>query len=1432
VTSRGQNERAHRQIDRLFNDGTFAAKSDSQLLERFAKERDDEAFAALVVRHGSMVLSVCRAVSRDSHDADDAFQATFLVLAKKADARWVGDSLGSWLYRVARRAALRVRLESTRRAARERSVAVAETAATNPERAWAEVVPLLHEEIDRLPERFRAPIVLCELETLTRDEAAQRLGWPSGTVASRLARGRHMLRTRLLRRGIAPAVVTSSLMSSSPATAALPSSLANAALSNALGAATNRGAIDPTVLEIAEGVLKSMFRSKLQRMTIVGLVFGAVLCAGIFAVATWQDDAKVVLTGVVVDGDEKPVRNAEVVASFRERGPNFGAVTSSTRSDDQGNYRISVPRLDGDPRRFWASAVWAYSPGRLVASRELGPLINSPDVPIRLVVGQPARTLLEVRGPDGKPIAGARISPRGLKRGYLSIPAGLGDHIADGVVTDAHGRATMAAFFSEELQTVFVSAPGLGTQFFGFGAPNDEFGVKVLNLSPVGRLRGRLIGPPEAIARAKLLVNSALRPQYTGASAIFEVSTDEDGRFEIAEIPSGRFRLAGYAGSDARWYVDFGKGGEIEQGMTTEIEAPLKKSVRVSGKLLEKGTNRPIENVLISPFGMNAHLLRTDSGGRFHGFSAPGTFRWALEAVPLGFSMRVDRPVESAIPADASEFTLPPIELERAGRIHGVVEDERGQPVPGAMVTASVPASERGARPTSPIEATRSDAKGAFDLLGVPPDAAVDLGARLGDLRTPKDVVARVGDKEPVRLRVDRVRSVGMAGKVVDDLGRPISGAQVHLRALIRFAGGQIQREELVDFDGDSIALTDTRGVFKTRPSLDRDGEYIAIVSADGFRARKTGITLGSDEVFAAIRLQADRPSIAGSGRVIDRQGRPVVGAEVWLSTEPHDRPPTPTGVDGRFNWDAVERGPCFLFARKAGYRFHGQIADLSTGDATVTLTRTDERPLARMTAAPPVISHAEAIALARRAIEPLVLAVMETHKITDSPRLPILLANIDPARALALLNEKANGKALFTDAARASTAAMLARRNMDDAKVVVEAITDPSRKASACQFLANAMSGTNRDGKRELLDHALQFARETKEPAERAYLLGRIAEGYLDLGDRDRATALLREAEALAAKLATTGSDGDRRAFVADSLARVDLPAALRLLGDLADDERRSRDRYMINLIQRLAGQDPAEAERLLKGIKPFTYYNRALPRIAYLIAAKDPERARRVIREYVDLAHNPFLKPYALGMSALGAAALHPEEAAKLLLESFSLLEAPSAQGATPVLGQSAASVAACLLYVVERVSPELVEELFWRALSFRNPAPRPSIAATRANADLCLAIYIARYDREAAGLIFRPVAEQVETLISPNFLIGAYAYAGAELDPKATLTRIETLPDRPGLARNGRPSPRIEARQAFAVWLAADPSLRWAIATGNVLGGVWTVEEEYVR
>jgi RNA polymerase sigma factor (sigma-70 family) len=211
-----------------------AEPTDRELLHRFAAGRDEEAFASLVHRHGPMVLGVCRRVLRDREDSQDAFQVTFLVLARKAGSIGRADLLANWLYGVAYRTAAHMRGRAARRAERERQVAAMSAPPGDSPEERREVLDALDEEMAHLPEMYRTLLVLCYLEGKTHHEAAREVGCPAGSVSWRLSRARTMLHARLRRRGLAlPAALLVSLLADQRAAAAVSDELARSTASAA-----------------------------------------------------------------------------------------------------------------------------------------------------------------------------------------------------------------------------------------------------------------------------------------------------------------------------------------------------------------------------------------------------------------------------------------------------------------------------------------------------------------------------------------------------------------------------------------------------------------------------------------------------------------------------------------------------------------------------------------------------------------------------------------------------------------------------------------------------------------------------------------------------------------------------------------------------------------------------------------------------------------------------------------------------------------------------------------------------------------------------------------------------------------------------------------------------------------------------------------------
>ncbi len=273
----GKDAAVVRQLRTLFELGTIRDLTDGQLLELFATRRGEAAelaFAALVERHGPMVLRVCRGVLNNPHDSQDAFQATFLILVKKARGLWVRDSLGPWLHQVALRTASCARSRAARRERHERQAAqLRKEGFTVVDDNLGRV---LHEEIERLPDRYRAPVVLCDLQGVSHEQAARHLGWPIGTVKSRHSRGRERLRARLVRRGLAPSAgLMAAALEAGDVNAMIPPALVDSTARAALEFGSIHTFLRGSAASLARGVLRSMSTTRILKSASVLIVLGA-----------------------------------------------------------------------------------------------------------------------------------------------------------------------------------------------------------------------------------------------------------------------------------------------------------------------------------------------------------------------------------------------------------------------------------------------------------------------------------------------------------------------------------------------------------------------------------------------------------------------------------------------------------------------------------------------------------------------------------------------------------------------------------------------------------------------------------------------------------------------------------------------------------------------------------------------------------------------------------------------------------------------------------------------------------------------------------------------------------------------------------------------------------------------------------------------------
>jgi RNA polymerase sigma factor (sigma-70 family) len=350
----GNDKSVSKQLRVVMNVGAIRELTDGQLLERFATDRSEAAelaFAALVERHGPMVLRVCRSILLDTHEAQDAFQATFLILVQKTRSLWVRESLGPWLHEVAFRTASRARTNAARRRRHEREASLAmekPSAERDPELEHA-----LHGEIERLAQRYRVPVILCDLEGCTHEQAARHLGWPVGTVKSRLSRGRERLRARLVRKGFGPgAGILATSVWSNASGASVPSALMESVTRAAAEFVTTKTIVASSVASLAHGVLTAMTLTRwLKTLSILLVVAVTVPGIGIFvrngAVGSEPGREVVQDKTSTVDVPVQTVKPGPLRVTVHERGAVETAIGSHVYCGVQGRTTILTIAPEG-----------------------------------------------------------------------------------------------------------------------------------------------------------------------------------------------------------------------------------------------------------------------------------------------------------------------------------------------------------------------------------------------------------------------------------------------------------------------------------------------------------------------------------------------------------------------------------------------------------------------------------------------------------------------------------------------------------------------------------------------------------------------------------------------------------------------------------------------------------------------------------------------------------------------------------------------------------------------------------------------------------------------------------------------------------------------------------------------------------------------------
>jgi protocatechuate 3,4-dioxygenase beta subunit len=1181
---------------------------------------------------------------------------------------------------------------------------------------------------------------------------------------------------------------------------------------------------------------------------------------------TSKDVQPIPVAGEVKDDQGKPAPGAEVWlarAAGWDDEERFGMALywESRIAPDDDRPRVLAHATAGDDGRFTLTvpaeivarpspvllAVWAVvineGKPRLTVSRPM------PWIP----VGSINSEALTILGPDHKPLAEVKVAParvRTLPKVWIDekpwplpltpvllnepipVPDALAERFAG--TADDRGRVVLSGVEPGALGAVRVESPATGVQEIRLPDPK----TREIIAAPVGRVRGQLKAVGAASLEGVRVRARSKAGGYSGSGieGTAEAVCDASGRFEMPALAAGVVTLSLHfdpnGGTTQR-----GLAPErliVEPGATAEVAISLQETVRVHGSVRERGTNRPIAGVKVALngyFGGDSYAI-SDAEGKFSG-RIPGSvnqpYGWAVEIPrPFYHPSNQSEPPQGMPPTGTAELALPPMELPRGVDVPGTVLDEEGKPVAGARIRALWNLDDI---PQAAL--ALSDEKGRFTLIGIDPLAELHVNAWSRGAATPEAVVLRAekANSGPITVKVSKGAVGSTSGRVLDPAGKPVAGARVRIWQQLQNKADRLVHQ----FPATDWIFTDAEGRYQAW-RLPLGKEYMVEANAPGRLAARSIATVLSKEgaTLPELRLAGLRTV---DGEVVDHDGKPVAGATVRQSGDGPMPTEATTDERGRFALPGLVEGPAFVLASKEGYRLKAQPIEAATSTVHMILTRRDQPPEIAYKTLPPPLPADQEKALALRLFTPYAEKVLASGKADQKYRMLAEACQIDPLAVLDRLESIAKiVPPDYLNIGRTFLVQGLARESLDEALAQAEACPDADTRTSAYLAIIEALPRLEPARLRELLDQATVNARGMKDPSQRGVMLSQVAAKRLDLGERDAAGKLIREAVESMKQASRGKKQGDLYlGFVAAPLGRLDLPAALKLVEEVAVAMRREGkgreylfSRYYGKMAYGLAAESPADAEKALEHLP---IHDREAPRhilaTCSRMGTKDPARARR-LAETMFVSEWAEYRPYSLGLIAQSMAATDRAGAEKLLDQAYAELSRLRAAG-TSLVRNDPAILAAGLLPSAERVAPERLPEFIARTVALRPPRGEAEDGLQSAQTASSVAAMIARYDRTLAARLLEPELSQPGNrlgLFAGDYVTWHVLAALSLIDPARAVALVEQMPENPASATDPN-STRNMALTNVARLLTLHGEDRWTYVFEHLMY-LWSPEQ----
>ncbi len=1157
------------------------------------------------------------------------------------------------------------------------------------------------------------------------------------------------------------------------------------------------------------------------------------LVTAVFAAAGLAADRKpVAIRGQVVGADGVAIAHADV---FVTTTTFFGAeaatvVLARPVCDADGQFAFEVDADEVQELGSHSLAFWAHAPGHALG-KGLVNLFQPPNGrPVLVELPAEFTQPLMVLDSSGAPIVGARVTPQCVGDDRWIPPQELCERAAG--ITDHEGVAPLPLVEAAALGSVLVVSPDRSSQLVTWtnGSHLPQVTLGATTKIHVTLTAGGAPLPAGRTVDVRVTLVDPLESSLTRQERR-RLLTDDQGAITLEHLLQGTVALQLEPDRTFPWQLV--KTLLLDKDLVASVEIDAVWAFEVAGRVVDAGDGAPIAGAVVESVAVPPSSVVSDREGAYRLWST------ALRA-PTIVVREAPRPwcvlpkgpyVEVAVPT-ATNTTAPiaaPLAVARGRAIRGQVHTADGKPAAGAWVKLARP-DDQDLRTFRWPTATICDSTGAFALTGIERGLSWLLTAQRGDeaLREPITIDATDEDVIGLEIAVESTGALGPSVLVVRESGEPIVGARPKLwrRYVEPQHGMRLER----DVDGESgetpTALTDADGRATYPRRIDATSEYRWVVSATGFAlATSEWFRLdgdGGDHAPARVTL---RPLAAIRGRVVDRSGRPLAGVRLFQSGDGPRRTETRSDADGRFELAGYLPGNGFLFAEATGYRRRGMAIVAPTSDVTLALARSDEPPWRALHTLAPPIDRAAELATADALLAP-VMDVARAHP-DDGPNHRLLqqFACVDPARGLTAIDHGLFQDSWFRDYARRPIAQQLLAADLDDALAVVQSMETAQFRTAGFLDAVERRPDMDAATRRALLFEALANARQIDSPGMRVVVLARVAEHFAEHDDPELAQRILAEAMPNAGQLGSDDWEEYARGAFAEELASFDLPRALALCDSLKDPNE--YDRHRANIAHELAGRDPQAAERVLGEVRQPTRRDRATLRVCYRMAPLDLARAEAIAQRIGE----PQLRAQAHLFMARALADGEPDAARELLLRGFAELETIGrGDEILTNYDRCVAGLGLAHLVTAEAVAPELVDELLWRALSWRRAqgvTPDWELDGWIVQRDGSIALGLARYDRDAARHLLASLDPSLPELLAGDHEETTFALqAWALIDPDHACQLLDS--DAARIDPSRATTSRDYRRGAVIGMLARPSSERFDAALESALG-VWIPDTE---